>query len=251
MKTAKFFFFILCLSSLLLNCDKDEKTGTLEVQCINLLDAPKSTSMECIGSEVENPWVTDNLKFTILDIYVSQGVVEEGNPDNLTWYKIGENTELKFWNEYSFTADNLPVGEYKSMKANFRNIMYRYAYLQSDPSVRFEGMENMLGWGQSCSEDAYVPTNYFSEGGNHILGPDENFMVINKNEKFDLFTIEEGQIANVYWILGQEGADTLDPCTFTWIDANLNGIWDCELDTLDFQCPEGWHSMFDFIVEYE
>lgn len=250
MKAARVFFIIIPLAFILLNCDKDEKTSTLVVECVNYLDASKSASLGCNGLEVENPWVTDNMKFTIYDIYVSQEVVKEGKSDNLTWYKIGENTELKYWNEYSFTANNLPVGEYKSLKVNFRNILYRYAYLLSDPSIRFEGTETMDSWTLPCDEEREIPTNYFSEGGNHVLD-NGSFVVANSNEKISLFTLEEGSVTKLYWILGQEDADMLEPCTFTWFDENGNGIWDCGIDWLDTKCPEGWHSMFDFIVEYE
>jgi len=242
--------FIYAFSILfLMSCDKDEQTASLIVDCVNQMDLPKSVMLS-LEPAVDNPWITDNMKFTILDIAVSQGLVEEGNPDDLTWYNVGVNNQLKFWNEYTFFAEKLPVGTYRSLRVNFRNVWYRYAYLQSDPSVRFEGMENMLGWFRSCSEEAPVPTNYFSSGGNHQLG-DQGFFVVNEHEKIDLFSLEEGVLTRLYWILGQEGSDTLDPCTFTWYDENNNGVWDCDQDRLDFYCPPGWHSMFDFRVEYE
>lgn len=241
-----FAFLILSLFS----CQK-EKTGTLEFYGVNAISEIKSAGTMCQDAPDDFLWVTDNLEWTILDISVSQQVVDTGNPDDLEWFKIGENTEMKFWNEYTFTANNLPVGEYKSFKINFKNLNYRHAHLYADPSVTMTMLESMDSWGKPCDPDRAVPTNYFSVGGNYSLNDDSLFYLVTDSEKMGGFTINAEGTTKFYMKMNGAGGDGIEPCRFKWKDYGNIGTWDCDIDSLDFWCPPEVTTMFDFIVKYE
>jgi hypothetical protein len=197
---------------------------------------------------------TLNLKLTVTEIWISKDEFKAGGKDNLTWIKIGENDELKNFDEYTFTAEDIPAGVYKSIKITFKNIFYRLAAYQSDISNIITMKERMGDWIGDCTdEEALAPTNYFNSSGNHNLSG-ENFIAVNPNEKLTGFEIKPGKITKLYWKLGDERPWDPYVCTFEWIDENNNGIWDCGVDRMDnFNCNMNppLETMWIFIAEYE
>ncbi len=254
MKTNQVVFSLLIASLMLVSCEKEnDKTGKLifkGVKTVPNQETLKSSRMSIKASPTV--MVTDNMKATIMELWVSQGVVEVGKPDDLKWFKIGENNTMKFIDEYQFTVDDLPVGVYRSIKMTLKNIWYRYAYPLSDPTQKIEMKQTMGSDSDPCDdEDKVVPTNYFSYGGNHNLVGGV-FKVVSEGEKVGGFEIKEGKITTVYMKLNGAGGDGIAPCTFDWLDVNSNGVWDCGVDQLEnFDCPPEVQTMFDFIIEYE
>lgn len=256
MKTTLNLLVCFFLSGLLLtSCGKDDnKTGKLVFKAVKEMPGIKSVSSTKFDKEkIKKGGIvmhTVNLKLTVTEIWVSQEEVVVGMPDNLTWYPIGTNNELKYFDEYEFTVNDLPAGNYKSIKMVFKNIWYRVAVLQSDTGVVMELRENM---GTSdCTYDGTIPANYFSTGGNHRINENGKFYLTSSGEKVGGFEIQEKKIAKVFWKLGGTSNIPITACTFEWIDNNNNGQWDCGIDQTDnFDCPPGVDVMWGFIVQYE
>lgn len=265
MKTKPILGVFLCAFIFFAGCKKEsdddinKKTGMLEFKTLNPLASTKKSAIYLKSTSSNPPLVGDttitittSLKLCVGDVWVSQGEVKEGQPDNLEWISLtgSTNTEHKLFEDYSFSAIELPAGTYKSIKIRFRNVFYRYAQLVSDPSVSYELLETMGSWTSSCDENdiTWATTNYFSSDGNHKLNDNDLYELVSEGEKLGGFNIEEGKTAVVSW---RFGAGATQPCITYLIDENDNLEWDCGVDGMDFWCPPEVEYMWDFIVEYE
>lgn len=255
--------FVLILTN---SCKKDKdddddvkKSGVLKFKTSNPWTSGKKSTMYLKSTTSNPPLVGDttithttSLKLSIGDVWVSQGEVKAGQPDNLEWIRLTSftNTELKLFENYSFSAVEIPVGTYKSIKITFRNVFYRYAQLVSNPSISYELLETMGSWTSPCDENdtTWAKTNYFSPDGNHILNDNGVFEIVSAGEKVGGFSIEAGKTAIVSWRLG---AGATQPCITYLIDENSNLEWDCGVDRMEFECPPEVEYMWDFVVEYE
>jgi len=204
-----------------------------------------------------NPKLVDEITETIMtsmklgigDVWVSQGVVREGEPDNLEWIKLTKDTnyELKLFEDYTFPAVELPAGEYKSIKIKFRNIFYRHCKLISDPNVVYELLETMGSSTDPCdpADTSWAPDDYFSTGGNFSL-VDGKFKLGSAKEKVGGFTIKSGKTAKILWRLG---GGVVATCVNKLIDINGNLEWDCDIDDIDIECTPEVEYMWDFVVQ--
>lgn len=273
MKTKSFLFIMLSVLIFFLGCSEEsvndsnikditenlDKTGFIEFKTLNPLALAK-TSPKYLLPTTSNPSLTGDttltetmsLKLGIGDVWVSQGIVEKNKPDTLNWVRLTSNTnrEIKLFEDYSFSAVEIPAGTYESIKITFRNVFYRYVKLISDPSTRYELLETMGSWTDACDENdtSWAVTNYFSADGNHKLNDNNLFEIASEGEKLGGFTIEEGKKAIVSWRLG---AGVTATCVTYLIDENGNLEWDCGIDRMDFDCPPEVKYMWDFVVEYE
>jgi hypothetical protein len=197
--------------------------------------------------------ITLNYMVNATEIWVSKTKVEAGQPDTMTWYKIGDNDTLRYVEDYAFAPVTLPSGEYKSIKILLKNICYRLAAYMQDTSQVILMKESMGSYADPCDYDGLVPTNYFSADGNHNLDTISNtFVLVSPGEHINGFTINPGGTTRIYWKLGGEG--DYDPYQghFDWFDENNNGAWDCGVDGMDnFVVPPGMTCMWGFIVEYD
>lgn len=265
MKTKITISTILFISILLSACKKENNNnplpakGTIEFKCINPM-ASFAKSISKTKSTLSNPslvgdttvTITTSMKVGVGDIWVSQGIVKAGEPDNLEWIKLSSvtNTTLKLFEDYSFPAKEIPVGEYKSIKITLRNIWYRQVKLLSDASVAYELLETMGSSTDPCDSNdlSWANTNYFGPDGNHILDENNKFKLVSEGEKVDGFKIEEGKKSKISWRLG---AGATEPCINYLLDLNGNRTWDCGIDDMYIECPPSAKYMFDFVVEYE
>ena len=230
-----FFLFILMINS----CNEDDSTvyGTLIFKGVS--EIPEQISILKNAVEFEtNPngsytMHTTDLWLYIDEIWASQEMVADGIADDFKWYKIGEGKELKSVSEYLFTSDQLPAGDYKSLKIVFKNHILRKTVYQSDHSKEVD-MEGSLGE-EACGNNEKI-TQCFSKNGSFSL--DKSFHLMSKGEKIRGFKIKENEVTTVYWQLGSPGFQLTD-CWFTWIDANNNQLYDCGVDgTSDFDCSK-------------
>lgn len=234
-------------------------TGTIVFRTLNpvrsglskaLLSRSAQTNPSLIGDTTIA--YTTSLLFCVGDVWVSQQEVLAGQSDNLEWVRLtaATNTEYKLFEDYTFSAVEIPSGTYKSIKITFRNLFYRYAQLVSDTAVAFELLETMGSWTDACNvnDTSWARANYFGADGNHVLGADSLFDLVSEGEKLGGFSIEAGRTAVVSWRLG---AGVSEPCTTYLVDENSNGQWDCGIDRMDFACPPEVQYMWDFVVTYE
>jgi len=264
MKTMKIISTILCIGILFSSCKKDDDSNNIETQGLlqfntsNPLNSGNTTTFPLKSISTNPPLIGDttityttSLKLCVGDVWVSQGIVRDGEPNNMDWIRItnSTNTELKLFEDYSFSVIKIPAGSYKSVKITFRNVFYRYAQLVSDPSVAYELLETMGSWTSLCdvNDTTWVQANYFGPGGNHHL-LNGIFESVSSGEKLGGFSIEADKTAMVTWRL-YAGATT--PCTTYLIDENSNLEWDCGIDRMEFDCPPELEYMWDFVVEYE
>lgn len=260
MKTMKIICTLLCFGILFSACKKENDTeGVLEFRTSNpmSLNNKKSTPLK---STLVNPPLTGDttlthtisLKLTIGDVWVSQGVVSDGAVDDLQWVRLtsATNTVAKLFEDYTFSAMQIPAGTYQSIKITFRNVFYRHAQLVSDPTVKYELLETMGSWTSPCdaNDTTWAATNYFGPDGNHILNSSGLFELVSEGEKIAGFTVEANKKAIVTWRL-YAGATT--PCVNSLIDMNNNLQWDCGIDRMDEVCPPELVYMWDFLFEYE
>jgi hypothetical protein len=251
--------FLIFTSSCKKDDDDVKKTGVLKFKTLNPWKSGKK-SIKNLKSILSNPELvgdttvthTTSFKIAVGDVWVSQGEVKVGNPDNLEWIRLtsSTNTELKLFEHYVFSPVELPVGTYKSIKITFRNIFYRYAQLVSNPSIAYELLETMDSYTTPCDENdtSWARTNYFSPDGKLMLNSNDVFEIASAGEKVAGFSIEAGKTAILSWRLG---AGATRPCITYLIDANSNRVWDCGIDLMDFECPPENEYMFDFVVKYE
>lgn len=258
------FYFFLAFNVLFLSCSKEDslteqQTGTLVFKSVKNLSSVKSY-VSSPGTQTLNQHSniykmhTIDFKFNIGEIWLSQDEFNVGGEDNLKWYKIGENSQMKYFGDYSFTAENLPVGVYKSIKIKIRTLFYRIAAYKSDRSKTIEMLERNGDWNGSCTDfNEFAPVNYFNSKGNHQLSGGK-FKVISQGEKLTGFEIKPGKITNLYWKLGDEREFDPYACYFDWIDVNNNGTWDCGVDRQDnYQCDvtPPYETMWIFIPKYQ
>jgi hypothetical protein len=259
MKTNRF-LWLLAIVIFLTGCSEDDsKTGLLEFKTLNPV-ASSQKSSDILKSVSENPALTGDttntlltsLKFGIGDVWVSEGEVIVGQPDDLEWIRLTTETnyELKLFEDYQFSAIEIPAGIYNSIKITFRNIWYRHVELISDRSVKYELLETMGSSFDPCDpeDESWAKTNYFSTGGNHFLNDDNVFALASEGEKIAGFEVKEGARAIVSWRLG---AGATEPCINYLIDENKNRVWDCGVDYIEDECPPDMEYMWDFVVEYE
>jgi hypothetical protein len=179
-------------------------------------------------------------------MWVSQGLVADGVTDDFEWHKIGEGDALKTIEEYSFTADGLPVGEYKSIKMIFKNTMARVAVYANDLDTEVE-MQSSLSE-EECGDETTI-AEFFSDNGS-FLSEGGVFALMSAGEKVGVFTIREGKTTSIFWKLGGPDSKMTD-CTFDWVDSATPGVWDCGVDkTRNFNCSVP-SVMFSFIIEEE
>ena len=264
MKTKALIYVFFTALILSIGCSKDdendnETTGYLQFKTLN----PISSSMKSVGilkSTESNPalvgdtteTILTSLNFCIGDVWVSQGEVKAGNPDNLEWIRLTDvtNHELKLFENYLFAAKELPAGTYKSIKITLKNIWYRHVELVSDPAVKYELLETMGSSFDPCDENdtSWVKPNYFSDDGNHNLNDSGVFEVVSAGEKIGGFTIESGKTAIVSWRLF---GGVTEPIINYLFDLNGNLEWDCGIDDIEEVDPPELEYMWDFLVEYE
>lgn len=194
--------------------------------------------------------ILTGVKMGIGDIWVSQGIVKAGNPDDLEWIRLTDvtNMEVKPFEDYSLAPKEIPAGTYRSIKLTLRKILYWQTELASDRTVKYELLQTMGGTFDACDENdqSWEKADYFSEGGCHSLDDDGKFKVDSDGEKAGGFTVEEGKTAIVSWRWLMYG------CTFHILDLNNNQVFDCGVDDIDMECPpEMGDEMFDFVVTYE
>jgi hypothetical protein len=197
--------------------------------------------------------ITVNLKVTLTEIWVARTEVVAGQPDTITWYKIGDGDQLLAVEDYAFNPVTLPVGQYKSIKMNLKNICYRVAAYGADTSQVIEMKESMGSYASPCDYEGLVPTNYFSTDGNHVLDTITNtFVLASAAEKVGGFEIKPAGVTKIYWKLGGETDYNPYDGYFDWYDNNNNGVWDCGVDAMgNFVAPPGVTCMWGFIVEYQ
>lgn len=257
---------LLCSLILIAGCDKEndeaeKKAGKIQFKTLNPFASGQKSAV-LLKSKTSNPKLTGDttstiltsLKLTIGDVWVSQGEIKAGVSDNLEWIKLTSitNTEAKLFEDYSFSAIEIPEGNYISIKITFRNIFYRCVQLVSDPSVKYELLETMGSWTAPCdaTDTTWATTNYFGPDGNHKINDNGLFELESSGEKIGGFSIEAGKTAIVSWRLlaGYTGT-----CYTYIIDENDNLEWDCGNDRVELEClPESEYMyMWDFLVEYE
>lgn len=255
---------IFTASLLFISCSKDDsvtenQSGTLVLKAVKTLSAIKSihsSSNATVTNQNANVYQMHTLdfKFNIAEIWVSQDEFNVGGEDNLKWYKIGENNQMKLFGDYSFTAENLPVGVYRSIKIKLKTLFYRIAAYKSDRTKVIEMLERNGDWNGSCTDfNDFAPINYFNSKGNHQLVSGK-FKVVAEGEKLTGFEIKPSKITNLYWKLGDEREFDPYACYFDWIDENNNGIWDCGIDRQDnYQCDvtPPYETMWIFIPKYQ
>ena len=259
---------ILCFGLLFSSCKKSSDSGgtvttkgLIKFKTSNPM-ASSSKSALLLKSSLANPSLTGDttltqstsFKLCIGDVWVSQSEVKAGGTDNLVWTRLTSitNKEAKLFEDYSFTATEIPVGTYKSIKITFRNIFYRYLQLVSDPSVKYELLETMGSWTSPCdaNDTTWARTNYFGPDGNHTLNSNNIFELVSAGEKLGGFSIEANKTAIVSWRLGAGYTGI----SYTYlIDENNNREWDCGVDRMEFKfVPEEENMyMWDFVVAYE
>ena len=259
---------MLCVALLFSNCKKEDDSeeilstkGLIEFKTSNpRTSGNKNASL--LESILVNPPLTGDVtttystsfKFCVGDVWVSKGIVEAGEANDLEWIRLTSttNTEAILFENYSFSAIEIPEGNYKSIKITFRNVFYRYVQLASDSSVKYELLETMGSWTDPCDENdtTWAPTNYFGPDGNHKLNNSGLFELVSEGEKLGGFSIEANKKAIVTWRLGGDYTGT---CYTYLIDENNNLEWDCGIDSMDFECipEEDDMCMWDFVVEYE
>lgn len=260
MKTLTIIGTILCFGLLFSSCKKDDdlnSTGFIEFRTSNPMtsgnkSASNMKSVSTNPSLIGDTTITHSTSFKLCvgDVWVSQGIVKEGEIDDLDWIRLtsATNTEAKLFEDYSFSAIEIPAGLYKSIKITFRNVFYRYVQLVSDPSVKYELLETMGSWTAPCDENdtSWATTNYFGPDGNHKLNDNSLFELVSSGEKIGGFSIDADETAIVTWRL-YAGATT--PCITYLIDENDNLEWDCGVDRMEFECPPEVVYMWDFVVE--
>lgn len=259
MKTKSVLCILLFASIILSGCKKDEedkKTGLLKFKMLNITPASKKSILYLKSTTTNPPLVGDttvtilrNIKVCVGDMWVSQGEVKAGQPDNLEWIRLTDvtNTQLRSFEDYSFTPQEVPVGTYRSIKMTLRNIFYWHTELATNSSVKYELLSTMGSSFDPCDENdaSWAKTNYFSADGNHKLNDSNVFEVAAAGEKVGGFTIEAGKTAIVNWRWLMNG------CIFNLLDLNQNLVFDCGIDDIDMQCPPEMIHMFDFVIEYE
>ena len=236
--------------------DAGEKPGKILFKMVNPgADAETAFAVRMLATS--NPPLTGETTETILvgtkavvgDIWVSQGIVKAGQPDDLEWVRLTAttNTELKSFEDYSLSPKEVPAGTYRSIKISLRNIFYYQTELASDRAVKYELLQTMGSSEDPCDEndESWVKDNHFSEDGNHVLNEDGKFEVASSGEKVGGFTVEPGKTAVVSWRWLMYG------CKLFLIDKNANLAFDCGVDDIEDECPPELENMFDFVVEYQ
>jgi len=265
MKTRIAIVLGIVFSSIFLSCkesgtESDVQTGKLVFQAVKSMPAQTASlnkNYTVRTAKNLNSYImhTLDLKLNIAEIWVSQDQFAAGGTDNLRWHKIGENSQMKSFSDYSFTAENLPVGVYKSIKIVMKRLGYRVATYQNDRASIVEMLEINGPWqADYCSDfNALAPSNYFNTSGNFNL-ENGRFICINSGETLTGFEIKPGKITRLYWKMGDER--NFDPYSFTfeWFDENNNGVWDCGIDSQDnYTCNlvPPVETMWIFIARYD
>lgn len=245
------FIFLTAVLFTAVSCNKsDGDTGSLVFKGVKTFAeaAPKSAVKSPRAAFADEPPVykmhTADMLFDVAEIWVSQDLIDDGIEDDFNWHLIGESNGLKTFEEYSFSADNLPVGKYRSIKMVFRNRIIRIA-VYADDLTRSVEMAGSLDEG-SEGDDSLI-TQYFSEKGS--FKPSGNkFKLMSPGENIKGFTIRAGKKTTLAWRLGNPDSKITD-FSFDWTDGNDNGEWDPDTDEVgNFQGPKDV-PMFSFNVE--
>ena len=266
MKTKLSISLLLFAALIVISCkdngtESESQTGKIVFTGVKTLPSQSSTATnlpndKLLLRETSNLYKmhTTDLLLTVREVWVSTGTITPGSPDNLTWIKIGENTQQKSFSDYTFTADNIAAGTYKSIKIIFKNVFYRTAVYQSDHNSSVSMRETMNSYLAPCTDDnALAPVNYFCSSGCYYL-INNQFTLQNPNENIPGFEIRKGKTTRLYWKMGDERPYDPYSFIFDWIDENNNGVWDCGVDRMDnFLClvSPPIESMWKIIPVYE
>lgn len=250
MSPKKVLYLFLISIIILISCkdevtDSNTQTGSLVLSAVKEL--PTQLLLNSKTATDEKNRSTDgitvgmiSIKLTITGIYVSQGTVVDGGTNDLTWHQIGTNSEMKLFEDYSFSADNLPAGRYNSLKMTYTGDFYRQMVRLDDPSQTFLALDGPIG------DDG---VNYFSANGSHRL-EGNHFVLESSGERVTGFDIRAGEVTQLYWKLGDERPWNSSRCTYEWDDTNNNGTWDDGVDALnEISCDA--NSMWIFVTVYE
>ncbi len=213
-----------------------DKNMGLSVRCVKDLEADDA------GTLMYNT----GIEFDIHEMWVSTGLVREGISDNFEWHLIGGDQGLIPMEDHEFTADEIPVGEYKSIKIVFRNRIVRHAAFVSDTTQKIV-MASSLGEGD-VGDSSFV-INYFSSNGSFIH-TGGGFELMAAGENMPTFTINADRITWIYWKGGGPESEWTD-FTFRWHDYDGNGLWTPGIDVANnFEGPEDI-PMWTFMVVEE
>ena len=230
-----------------LSCDDPGERGSLVVKGVATIAKSQVIQTERLRVSAEatvNVMHTADIKFDVAELWVSQELVREGVKDDFKWYKIGVSQGLKNVKDYFFESDELPEGNYQSMKMVFRNGVSRMAVFKSNLSQQIEMLSSLSE--ESCPDESLV-INYFSSGGNFSL-QDNVFKLASKGENIRGFKVKAGETTTIQWMLGSPSMQMTD-CSFEWVDVNQNGKWDCGVDqTRNHECSVK-APMFSFSVD--
>ena len=192
----------------------DKKMG-LSVRCV------KDAESEDLGSLM----YSTGIEFDIHEMWVSTGLVADGGSDNFEWYLIGGGQGLIQMEDHEFIANDLPEGNYKSIKIVFRNQIIRYATFVSDTTQRIE-MASSLGEGDFG--DTSLVINYFSSNGS-FRADGGIFELMSTGENMPAFQINADRTTRIYWKGGGPESKWTD-FTFQWHDYDGNGLWTPGID---------------------
>lgn len=212
-----------------------DKNLGLYVRCV------KDTDPVNIGNAME----MTGAAFNIHEMWVSQSLVSSGVVDDFEWHLIGEDQGLVLMDEVEIIADELPTGQYKSLKIVFRNQFVRHGRFVSDTS-RTMGFES--GIGTDIADSSFM-VDYFSSGGSYYYD-DGAFVLMASGENMPAFDINADATTTIYWKGGGPETKWTD-MTFDWHDYNGDGLWTPGIDMLNnFEEPEGI-PMWTFMVVEE
>lgn len=213
----------------------DKKMG-LSVRCV------KDSEAEDAG----NLMYSTGIEFDIYELWVSTGLVEDGESDDFEWHLIGGDQGLIPMEDHEFVANDLPAGNYKSLKIVFRNQIIRHAAFVSDTTRKID-MSSSLTEGDFG--DTSLVINYFSSNGS-FMAFNGIFDLMAAGENMPSFNINADKTTWIYWKGGGPESEWTD-FTFQWHDYDGNGIWSPGIDLVNnFTGPEDV-PMWTFMVVEE
>ncbi|MDD3094736.1 MAG: hypothetical protein WC372_04035 [Candidatus Neomarinimicrobiota bacterium] len=248
-----YYFFSVIFVLLLLSCNlfDHSETGTVTFKGVNTIPENVMTKLSQsiasqINAEATHTMYSWNMKFNIHEIWISQETVDTGISDMFTWQKLGVSEGLKYMNEYEMIAEDIPAGEYYSIKIVFRNEVLRIAAYVDDTTKIVE-MPSSLS--ESAASDSSLVLNYFSHNGSFIHN-DEGFQLMSAAESIAPFSVNAGRRTTIYWKGGAEDSKWTD-FTFQWHDLDGDSLWTTGLDYVNnFEGPEDV-PMWTFIIVEE
>ena len=213
-----------------------DKNMGLSVRCV------KDTEAEGLGTLMYNT----GIEFDIHEMWISTGLVTDGGNDNFEWHLIGGGQGLIPMEDHEFIANDLPEGDYKSIKIVFRNRIIRHAVFVSDTTQKIEMASSLT---EGDFGDTSLVINYFSSNGS-FMSSDGTFELMSTGENMPSFTIHADKTTWIYWKGGGYESEWTD-FTFQWHDYDGNGLWTPGIDLVNnFEGPEDI-PMWTFMVVEE